>query len=84
MRVLPSRLEPPPAGVPSRRLGWPRRLAELVRYEQRAGGECLRQRAFSKSYTHVLNLAVAGDNSPADLFFYLTSAMDEAGTGNCG
>jgi hypothetical protein len=54
----------------------------LVRYEPQAGGESLRQRAFSKSYTHVLNLAVAGDKNPADLLFSLTSAMDEADTGN--
>ncbi len=37
-----------------------------------------------KIYTHVLNRAVVGDKSPADLLFFLTSAMDGAGTGNCG
>ncbi len=35
-------------------------------------------------YTHVLNLAVAGVKKLADLLFYLTSSMGEAGTGNCG
>jgi hypothetical protein len=49
MRVLPSRLEPPPAGVPNG--VWVGRpgLAELVRYEPQAGGESLLQTTASKS-----------------------------------